>query len=123
MFQDEKPKRKLKAKLVPEEAFVSTEIKKTGETVPELKDKTEVLGVKEFAEEPAMVGIEHGVTLNLGNYESARISVSLRLPCANKPEEHTKAYEYAKKWIEDRVQAEVQEIKNYVKGSLRGASY
>lgn len=56
----------------------------------------EVIEVKEFPEnvEPAHVSATMGMTINLGNYESAKVSVTTTVPCY--PEELDEAYEAAK---------------------------
>lgn len=56
----------------------------------------DVVEVKEFPEnvEPAHVSATMGMTINLGNYESAKVSVTTTLPCY--PEEVEEAYEAAK---------------------------
>jgi hypothetical protein len=44
-------------------------------------DDDKLLEVQEFEVEPAFVRAGYGVTINLGNYESARCDVSVTLPC------------------------------------------
>ena len=41
----------------------------------------DVVAVHKFETEPATVSVDYALTMNLGNYESARISVSVTVPC------------------------------------------
>jgi hypothetical protein len=61
----------------------------------------ETLAVHTFITQPAVIGVEAGLTMNLGNYESARISVSISVPCY--AEERDAAYNEACKWVEERI--------------------
>jgi hypothetical protein len=62
-----------------------------------------------------MVEIGYGLTLNIGNYESARIDVRISLPCYR--EETDDAFSFAKKWTEDRIQTEVKAIRQIASGT------
>ncbi len=75
----------------------------------DLDAKNEPVTVQCFVTEPAKVSVGMGLTLNLGNYESARIDVSLVVPCYR--EESNDAYNYARKWVEDRLAVEVKDIR------------
>ena len=57
-----------------------------------------------FQTNPAEVEMGIALTMNLGNYESAKIVVHLRVPCYK--EEIDNAYIFAQKWVEDRVNKE-----------------
>jgi hypothetical protein len=81
--------------------------------VPETKD--EEIAVRTFITNPAMVEIGYGLTLNIGNYESARIDVRISLPCYR--EETDDAFSFAKKWTEDRIQTEVKAIRQIASGT------
>lgn len=74
---------------------------------PETKDET--IEVKTFVTQPATVEIGYGLTLNIGNYESARVDVKVSVPCYR--EETDAAYEYAKTWAESRVKQEVAAVR------------
>jgi len=75
----------------------------------ELVAKNEPITVACFLTEPAKVSVGMGLTLNLGNYESARIDVSLVMPCYR--EEAEAAYTFARNWVEERLTAEVKDIR------------
>jgi hypothetical protein len=47
------------------------------------------------------VGVEGGRTINLGHYNSARIGVTISVPCD--PENLEDAYEYASDWISGKI--------------------
>ena len=78
----------------------------------EAEDTT--LSVRTFVTQPATVELGYGLTVNIGNYESARVDVKLSVPCYR--EESEAAYEWARTWVEERVRKEVVEIKNVAAG-------
>lgn len=63
------------------------------------------LEVRRFETEPAHIRANYGMTLNLGNYESARVDVSVTLPCYTEeiPGAFKKAWEIAKEQIQEQV--------------------
>lgn len=69
----------------------------------------EVVMVHDFKGPVARVRRGYGLTMNLGNYESARFDVTLELPCY--PEDVDAADEFAKAWVEQRCEAEVAEVR------------
>jgi hypothetical protein len=77
---------------------------------PESQDET--IEVKNFRVQPAQVEIGYGLTLNIGNYESARVDVKVSVPCY--AEEVNEAYEWAKNFAEERVRQEVQSVRKMV---------
>lgn len=87
------------------EAWVSKQIGKNAKE----EIKNEVLEVRLFVTEPAVVSRGYGLTLNLGNYESARVDVGIKVPCYR--EEAEVADVFARKWCEDRIQDEVKEVR------------
>lgn len=95
--------------LIPTVAFVQRQFfsGKDAKGPPEVKNET--IQVRRFLTEPAKVSVAMGLTLNLGNYEAARIDVSLTSPCYQ--EERDDAYEDSKRWVETRLQKEVEDIR------------
>lgn len=75
------------------------------------KDIEEHIHVTRFLTAPAMVGCELGATVNMGNYESARVSVSITVPCYK--EEAEAAYDWSKNFVEERFKAEVAEARTH----------
>jgi hypothetical protein len=69
----------------------------------------ETIEVKGFAVPPAQVELGYGLTLNIGNYESARVDVKVSVPCYR--EEADAAYEWAKQWAEERVRQAVSAVR------------
>lgn len=78
--------------------------KKASELVEDLlQDKTEVVNPAVFSTMQISVG--GGRTLNLGNYESARIDVCVVVPCTKESLEES--YEWASTWVSEKlIQAE-----------------
>ena len=72
--------------------------------------KNETFAIHRFVTEPAKVTIDRSLTINLGNYESARLGVSVTVPCY--VEDVDNAYERARIWVEKRVQQEVDSIRS-----------
>ncbi|MFI5102875.1 MAG: hypothetical protein ACHP9V_05840 [Terriglobales bacterium] len=54
------------------------------------------------------VGIESSYTHNLGNYKSCRYQVSLKVPCLTA--EIDTVYDYAEKWVENKIGKVVAEL-------------
>lgn len=56
-----------------------------------------------------MITVEGGRTMNLGNYESAKIGVSITVPC--EPENLDVAYEFGSEWISAKIEEAVKQVK------------
>lgn len=92
------------------QAVVSKQFVESGsEGAEEVVEET--LEVHSFVTATANVSVEMGMTLNLGNYESARVTVSVSVPCYK--EEIEDAHEYARKWVESRVVSESKKIREF----------
>jgi hypothetical protein len=76
-----------------------------------ITDSEEVVEVKKFETTPAVVRRGYGLTLNQGNYESARIDVSVEVPCYLA--DLKRADEFAAKFCEERVRKEVAEARGH----------
>lgn len=98
---------------------VTRQFTKSGRDVGLALDREESLAVHQFQTEPAKVAVEMGMTINLGNYEAARVSVMLTVPCYM--EEHETAYEYARKFVEKRVLQEAEEAKRFAQNRSKGS--
>lgn len=90
------------------QAFVTKQFKIEGKPGP-VEGGEKPLAVHRFLTEPAKVEVGLGLTLNIGNFESAKISVSITVPCYK--EEVEDAYDWAKNWVAERTQAEVKSIR------------
>jgi hypothetical protein len=75
----------------------------------------EIVEVQKFETTPAIVRRGYGMTLNQGNYESARIDVSIEVPCYLADIE--KADEFAARFCEERVRKEIAEARGHKKTS------
>lgn len=99
------------SKILPIQAFTSRQFVRSGKDVGLAKETDETIEVRQFVTEPARVSVEMGMTVNLGNYESARVTVMLTVPCHL--EEHEEAYSYAKAWVNKRTLEEAQEARSF----------
>jgi len=79
----------------------------SGKTVAE-EETTEVVQVKRFEVEPAEVGLELSVTVNLGDYASTRATVSYKVPCY--VEESEAAWQVVENFVKKAVAKERDEI-------------
>jgi hypothetical protein len=105
---DDQPER-----LAPVQLEVQRQYREYGKDVGPPEYDNEVVVVEGFHVEPAEVALEKSMTLNLGNYESARMSVSIRVPCYR--EEAEGAYEFAKTFVEERLGKERDGIREWAK--------
>lgn len=55
------------------------------------------------------ITIEGGRVINLGNYETARIGVTITVPCSKDTLEE--AYTYATEWVSEKIEAAVKDAK------------
>ena len=68
----------------------------------------ERIRIRPFISAPASISVKAGLTINLGNYESARVDVMLTMPCY--PEEVDSTYEDVKNWVDGRISHERTQI-------------
>lgn len=73
-------------------------------------DQEKTLLVKTFVAPPATVTVSYGRTVNLGDYEFARIDMKLSLPCY--VEEITPAFIHAENVVKELLAAEVGVLTN-----------
>ena len=65
--------------------------------------------------ETGSVGTSRGVTITIGEYQTARVDVWITLPC--KVEDADATFEKCEQWVNDRVKDEVTKIQQFVKQS------
>ena len=70
--------------------------------------RTEKFTVRPFASEVAHVSVRKGLTRNLGDFESARVDVTLTMPCY--PEEALTVFEAVNEAVEDMVSDEMKKF-------------
>jgi hypothetical protein len=95
----------------PAKATVTQQDKVKGQVISEdiKAEKVEQPGANAPVSEPMCeVGLETSYTHNLGDYKSARVSVSLKVPCLHA--EIDDVYEYAQKWVESRMNKLVEDL-------------
>jgi len=73
------------------------------------KAEEKVIRIGVFKTEPARVVAQKGLTINLGNFESARVTVGFEIPCY--VEEVKEIESVTNGLIEDRLQREVLDIR------------
>ncbi len=88
---------------------------KINNKAPHEDSKEETIAVHRFATAPAEVGFSIGSTLNMGNYESAKVEVTVRVPCYL--EELKPAYEWTKEFATEQYKKEVVEAREFIKAS------
>lgn len=90
--------------------FVSRQFKRSGnDWADEEESKNETLEVRLFSAPPAHVSVKYGLTVNLGNYEAARVDAGVTLPCY--PEEVKEAFNTAWRIAEAELQSQVSDLK------------
>lgn len=95
---------KLRSKLT--QSIEEFEMKNENGTVP--TDTKEVLG-----DVLGSVGTSRGMTVNLGNYESARLDIWITLPTTQ--EDVDKNYEFCEHFAETKLKEEVAGLREYIK--------
>ena len=55
------------------------------------------------------IGFEASYTHNMGNFESCRLGVSIKIPCLHA--EIDEAFDYGKQWVDARLSAVCAELK------------
>ena len=74
----------------------------------QVTEEREYMEIRPFATVPARIGVKCGRTINLGNYESARVDVSVEIPCY--VEEVRRVYQDVLAMAEERLGEEVSKI-------------
>lgn len=90
-------------------AVVKTEIKSGGLKVSEKGGDSEVVAPGLFHSNGMSLEVNCSQTVNLGDFNSAKISVGLRVPCS--PDNLNDAYAWALGWCGQRVMSEVASAK------------
>jgi len=87
----------------------SKQYKVAGEIVDENSEESVDVAPINDGEAYAKVKFGYGLTINLGNYESARIDVGVELPCL--PAATDNAFDKAREMVEKIITAEVREVR------------
>lgn len=86
--------------------------KKGHKTEMTVKDENHVVHKGIMADPSTIVrlGIEASHTVNLGNFESAKIGVSINLPCTKDDIEET--YQFGLNWVSGKIEEAISDSKN-----------
>ncbi|CAA2141442.1 hypothetical protein [Hyphomicrobium sp. ghe19] len=104
---------KLKKPMQPE-AKTNVQEKHKGTVVSELNDSEkvevpdEVVSKKATSDPLCEVGVEASYTMNLGDYNSVRVQVSLKVQCQHA--EIDQVFDYTKEWTDTKMQTMIEEI-------------
>ena len=97
---------------------VNSRYVRKGEEDEVFKDTSEVVAVHEFTTRPAVIKRNYGMTVSLGNYESARFDVGIEVPCYL--EDVEKADQFAADFCEKRMKEEYNTVRS---GSGKKSAY
>jgi len=75
----------------------------------EIEETVDTIDVHKFVTEPAKIEFKLGVTMNLGDFESARVDIGVSMPCYK--EELREAYAYSRQIAESVIADEKTKIK------------
>ena len=96
----------------PATTYVRRKYKDTsGIGTEEESEDEEPLAVEGFVVEPAEVWVSKSVTINLGNFASAKVEIGIRMPCYS--EEASEAFEHALKFVDTRLEREKNDARNW----------
>lgn len=84
---------------------VATSKSVSGEKIAESLESTETIHPGVFSNGMSIT-VEGGRVLNLGNYETARVGVTLTVPCDKASLEE--AYAYATNWVSDKIEEAIK---------------
>lgn len=94
-------------------ATTTVEHKSSGETVAEESKQEQVDLPKDMAADVGgegpwcEVGVEASFTKNLGNYQSARFQVTLKIPCQFPEIDET--FEFGKNWVDQKLASALED--------------
>lgn len=105
-YQSHLTEKPLQAK--PVTGMVSTSKSVGKEVVAESQAETQTLHPAVFTNGMAIT-VEGGRTINLGNYESARVAVTITVPCDKASLDD--AYQFATNWVSEKIEEAVKTAK------------
>lgn len=92
-------------------AYTRVEVKQAKSDPVTMKDEKIEFEPVEIAGTPETVSVSMGLTMNLGNFESARIDVFRSMPIVPSNENANTAFEEIKKWVGEKLQAEIKSVR------------
>ena len=96
----------------PKQASANVQVsEKEGARAPyeETKNQDEAFNTPPFAGTPAVITFDAATTINLGNFQSAKVGVGLHYPCD--PRKLDEGFEFVQKWVTTRMEQEVAGIR------------
>lgn len=93
---------------IPMEVLVKRSFKNSYYKTERETIEDETINVRPFVVEAAEVSLTRGRTINLGNYESVRLDVSIKVPCYL--EEAVDAFKFARRFTAERLDEEVRMV-------------
>jgi len=96
-------------KKTPAQATITQELKNKGETIME-ESKNEIVEAPTTSTTPrplCEVGFETSFTKNLGNYQSLKVGVHIKIPCLHA--EIDQVFDYATNWADTKMQKLLEE--------------
>ena len=73
--------------------------------------------VMRFLTQPAKVTVKYGATLNIGNYESARVDVAVEMPCYSEDVDET--YRLVSDYAGTLIESQVEDIRDSLKAESK----
>lgn len=92
-------------------AYTRVEVKQAKSDPVTMKDEKIEFEPVEIVGTPETVSVSMGLTMNLGNFESARIDVFRSMPIVPSNENANTAFEEIKKWVGEKLQAEIKSVR------------
>ncbi|MCL4743816.1 MAG: hypothetical protein KJZ83_00225 [Burkholderiaceae bacterium] len=93
-------------------ASTMMQVKDKGTVVAEetTEDKVDIPAAKAHSGPWCEVGVDMSYTHNLGNYQSAKIGISLKVPCQHS--EIDSVFDYSKEWVDTKLQSMIEELQS-----------
>ena len=91
-----------------EKKVIESEIIVTRTYLGQKTEKRKKVAVHAFVTDPAYISKKNGMTIDMGNFEYARIDVFLSLPCY--VEEIADAWKTCKEWVDTTMSEEMDEL-------------
>jgi len=96
-------------KTKPVTGIVSSSKAVKGETIAQSSSETKVLHPGVFTNGMSIT-VEGGRVINLGNYETARVGVSITVPCDKGSLDE--AYQFATDWVDSKIEEALKDAKS-----------
>lgn len=86
---------------------------KDGKLIVESEEGSEEIAIRKYNFKPSTVHVGLGYSINLGDYNNAKVNVGITVPCAR--EEIEDAYQYADSTVTKLLREKVMEVKRRAK--------